>query len=298
MTTTSHEGNDRLAVLIDADNADSAIIEGLLAEVARQGVASVKRIYGDWTDNRLNKWKETLLPFSIQPIQQFAYTSGKNATDSAMIIDAMDLLYTDTFDGFCLVSSDSDFTRLAARIRESGKRVIGFGERKTPEPFRKACDQFFYTDIFKVEAEIGTPATARRTTSELKRDTNLVRLVRAGIEAASGEDGTASLSAVGSFIRKQEPDFDSRNYGYAKLGDLVESIGLFTVERRSGRPVVSDTKSSAGTTCARDDGCCRDEARKSAQKSAQKSAKKSAKKSPEVSPEGREEGGEEGCGEG
>ena len=245
MTTTPHEGNDRLAVLIDADNADSAIIEGLLAEVARQGVASVKRIYGDWTDNRLNKWKETLLPFSIQPIQQFAYTSGKNATDSAMIIDAMDLLYTDTFDGFCLVSSDSDFTRLAARIRESGKRVIGFGERKTPEPFRKACDQFFYTDIFKVEADIGTTATTRKTTSELKQDRNLIRLVRAGIDAASGEDGSASLGAVGSFIRKQEPDFDPRNYGYAKLGDLVEAIGLFTVERRSGGPVVSDSKPSA-----------------------------------------------------
>jgi uncharacterized LabA/DUF88 family protein len=246
MTTTPHEGNDRLAVLIDADNADSAIIEGLLAEVAKQGVASVKRIYGDWTDNRLNKWKETLLPHSIQPMQQFAYTSGKNATDSAMIIDAMDLLHTGTFDGFCLVSSDSDFTRLASRIRESGKRVIGFGERKTPEPFRKACDQFVYTEIFKGASEVGTSATIRRPKTDLKQDTTLVRLVRAGIEAASGEDGSARLSAVSNIMRKQEPDFDPRNYGYSKLSDLVEAIGLFRLDRQSGGPIsISDEKPAA-----------------------------------------------------
>jgi uncharacterized LabA/DUF88 family protein len=257
MTTTPHEGNDRLAVLIDADNADSAIIEGLLAEVAKQGVASVKRIYGDWTDNRLNKWKETLLPHSIQPMQQFAYTSGKNATDSAMIIDAMDLLHTGTFDGFCLVSSDSDFTRLASRIRESGKRVIGFGERKTPEPFRKACDQFVYTEIFKGASETGTASAAvRRPKSELKQDATLVRLVRAGVEAASGEDGWARLSAVSNIMRKQEPDFDPRNSGYAKLSDLVEAIGLFSLDRQSGGPI----SISAGPTAKK-------QARKTAKRS-------------------------------
>jgi uncharacterized LabA/DUF88 family protein len=246
MTTTPHEGNAQLAVLIDADNADSAIIEGLLAEVAKYGVASVKRIYGDWTDNRLNKWKETLLPHSIQPMQQFAYTKGKNATDSAMIIDAMDLLHTGTFDGFCLVSSDSDFTRLASRIRESGKRVIGFGERKTPEPFVKACDQFVYNDIFRAGPETGDRTTGRTPASELKQDTKLINQIRSAIDAASGDTGWAHLGGVGSIIVKQEPSFDPRNYGYAKLGDLVEAIGLFSVERKSGGPMlVSNTKAPA-----------------------------------------------------
>ena len=245
MTTTPLEGNAQLAVLIDADNADSAIVDGLLAEIAKYGVASVKRIYGDWTDNRLNKWKETLLPYSIQPMQQFAYTSGKNATDSAMIIDAMDLLHTGTFDGLCLVSSDSDFTRLASRIRESGKRVIGFGERKTPEPFVKACDQFVYTEIFKTGVATGERSVTRLPSNALKQDTKLVSRVRSAIQAASGEDGRASLSAVGSIIVKQEPDFDPRSYGYARLGDLVEAIGLFTVERKAGGPVtVTDAKTT------------------------------------------------------
>ena len=250
MTNISAEGNDRLAVLIDADNADSAIIEGLLAEVAKYGVASVKRIYGDWTDNRLNKWKETLLPHSIQPMQQFAYTSRKNSTDSAMIIDAMDLLHTGALDGFCLVSSDSDFTRLASRIRESGKRVIGFGERKTPEPFVKACDLFVYNDIFRTEPETGTPATTRRSTSELRQDTRLVSRIRAAIETASGDSGTAAaLGSLGNIIRKQEPDFDPRNYGYAKLSDLIEAIGLFTLERKGGGPLlVSDAKPATNST--------------------------------------------------
>ena len=238
MTSTPPEGNAQLAVLIDADNADSSIIEGLLAEVAKYGVASVKRIYGDWTSTRLGKWKDTLLPHSIQPMQQFAYTSGKNATDSAMIIDAMDLLHTGTFDGFCLVSSDSDFTRLASRIRESGKRVIGFGERKTPEPFVKACDQFIYNDIFRAAPDSAGPTSNRMPASELKRNTKLINWIRSAIDAASGDDGWAHLGGVGSIIVKQEPSFDPRNYGYAKLGDLVEAIGLFTVERKGGGPVL------------------------------------------------------------
>ncbi len=142
-----------LAVLIDADNAPAAIVDGLFEEIAKYGIASVKRIYGDWTKPNLGGWKKVLLDYSIQPMQQFAYTSGKNATDSALIIDAMDLLYTGRFDGFCLVSSDSDFTRLASRLREAGLEVIGFGEQKTPEPFRRACDRFVYTEILRADAE-------------------------------------------------------------------------------------------------------------------------------------------------
>jgi uncharacterized LabA/DUF88 family protein len=260
--STPVEGNAQLAVLIDADNADASIVEGLLAEIAKFGVSSVKRIYGDWTTPRLGKWKDTLLGHSIQPIQQFGYTTGKNATDSAMIIDAMDLLYTGTFDGFCIVSSDSDFTRLASRMRESGKVVYGFGERKTPEAFVRACDQFIYTDVFKAQPESGGTPTTRTPSSELKQNAKLVNRVRSAIEAASGENGLASLSAVGNIIVKQEPDFDPRTYGYAKLGDLIEAIGLFTIERKSGGPVmVSNTKPAA---------------QKTAQTTTQKTAKKSS----------------------
>jgi uncharacterized LabA/DUF88 family protein len=249
--TSPNEGNARLAVLIDADNANPAIIEGLLAEVSRFGVASAKRIYGDWTKPNLGKWKETLLGYSIQPMQQFAYTSGKNATDSAMIIDAMDLLYTGTFDGFCLVSSDSDFTRLASRIRESGKRVIGFGEEKTPRPFVIACDQFIYTEIFKDKgADVATPARKKQAGPALRKDAQLVGLFRAAIDAASDEDGWASLGIIGGLIQKQAPDFDSRRYGYQKLSDLAEAIGLFTVQRDGGAVLVADRKPTASTRTA------------------------------------------------
>jgi uncharacterized LabA/DUF88 family protein len=226
--------HDKLAVLIDADNARPAIVEGLLAEIAKYGTAHVKRIYGDWTKPDLNGWKEVLLRHSIQPIQQFRYTVGKNATDSAMIIDAMDLLYAERFDGFCIVSSDSDFTRLASRIRESGLTVYGFGERKTPEPFRTACDKFIYTEVLA-----GTTATAeteeapkQRSAKELRGDTHLMNLLRNAIEAASDETGWAGLGAIGSIINKQSPDFDSRNYGYAKLSGLIRGIGLFDTEER------------------------------------------------------------------
>jgi uncharacterized LabA/DUF88 family protein len=243
--TVSSEGNALLAVLIDADNADSSIIEGLLAEVSTFGVASVKRIYGDWTNTRLNKWKDTLLAHSIQPMQQFAYTTGKNATDSAMIIDAMDLLHTGEFDGFCLVSSDSDFTRLASRLRESGKRVYGFGERKTPEAFVKACDQFIYNEIFRAAPASDDDSRSRVPASDLRQDRALVSLFRSAINAASDENGRASLGQVGNIILKQRPDFDPRNYGYAKLSGLVEAIGLFTVSREEGSVLISDGKPAA-----------------------------------------------------
>lgn len=242
MTATLTDQNARLAVLIDADNADPNLVEPLLAEIAKYGVASVKRIYGDWTKPNLGKWKDSLLGHSIQPIQQFGYTSGKNATDSAMIIDAMDLLYAGTFDGFCIVSSDSDFTRLASRIRESGKRVIGFGEEKTPRPFVTACDQFIYTEVFKKAAVDGEGPSPRKEGSVLKQDAQLVGLFRSAIEAASGEDGWASLGTVGQIIVKQAPDFDPRRYGYSKLSDLTEAIGLFTVIRTDKAIRVADGK--------------------------------------------------------
>ncbi len=232
--------NKRLAVLIDADNAQPALAEALLAEVAKYGIASVKRCYGDWTGTHLRGWKETLLVHSIQPMQQFGYTRGKNATDSAMIIDAMDLLYTARLDGFCIVSSDSDFTRLASRLRESGQTVYGFGERKTPSPFVAACDRFIYTDILVQSAEKDVAQTDRPASTatkpwpskQLKSETRLVNLLRAAVDAASDEAGWAQLGPVGSYIAKQASEFDPRNYGYAKLGDLFDAIGLFEMDKR------------------------------------------------------------------
>jgi uncharacterized LabA/DUF88 family protein len=230
---TEIESNAPLAVLIDADNANPSIIEGLLEEVAKIGVSSVKRIYGDWTLPNLGSWKSVLLEYSIQPIQQFRYTIGKNATDSAMIIDAMDLLYAGHFAGFCLVSSDSDFTRLASRIRESGRSVYGFGERKTPRAFVSACDRFIYTDVLiKKETTSAQPALKRRSEKELLSDKNLLMLFRNAIEAASDEDGWAGLGEVGSHIGKTANDFDPRNYGYAKLSGLARAIGLYKIERK------------------------------------------------------------------
>ncbi len=214
----------RLAVLIDADNAPAAIIEGLLAEIAQYGVASVKRIYGDWTQPQLGSWKKVLLEHSITPIQQFGYTKGKNATDSSLIIDAMDLLYTGRFDGFCLVSSDSDFTRLASRLREEGLTVYGFGERKTPEPFVAACDKFVYTEVLRApgekQAHAEAPAQARGTDERTK----LVALVSEVVDAVSDESGWAQLGTVGSNLSKLRPDFDSRLYGFRKFSDLVRSL--------------------------------------------------------------------------
>jgi uncharacterized LabA/DUF88 family protein len=218
-------------VLIDADNAQPSITEGLLSEVAKYGIASVKRIYGDWTTPSLTGWKSVLLEHSVQPVQQFRYTVGKNATDSAMIIDAMDLLYTKRFEGFCLVSSDSDFTRLASRIREEGLLVYGFGERKTPKAFVSACDKFIFTEVLRFQ-ENAEPGVKPKTASELKRDAKLVALLRNALDAASDESGWAHLGAVGSNIAKQAPEFDPRNYGFSKLGQLAAAIKLFDVDKR------------------------------------------------------------------
>jgi uncharacterized LabA/DUF88 family protein len=227
----------KLAVLIDAENAQPSIVDGLMVEIANYGTSSVKRIYGDWTGPSLKGWKDVLLQHSIQPIQQFAYTKGKNATDSAMIIDAMDLLYTGKFDGFCIVSSDSDFTKLASRIRESGLMVYGFGEQKTPAPFVSACDKFIYTEVLCAKTDEGK-SIVKKSSGELKQDTKLVTLLRNAVEASSDESGWAHLAPVGSNIAKQSPDFDPRNYGYGKLGELVSATKLFDTEERQ----IGDTK--------------------------------------------------------
>ena len=235
----------RLAVLIDGDNTTPTIIEALLAEIAKYGSATVKRAYGDWTTPNLRGWKEAINAHAIQPMQQFAYTTGKNATDSALIIDAMDLLYTGDLDGFCLVSSDSDFTKLASRLRESGKTVYGFGEPKTPHSLVAACDKFVYLDVLRRAERSEQPSEettsargpTRRTTAELRGDAKLVRLLREGIDASSDDEGWAHLGGVGTYVAKQASDFDSRNWGYAKLVDLVTAIELFDVKRVSGQGV-------------------------------------------------------------
>ena len=229
-----------LAVLIDADNASAAIVEGLFEEIAKYGLASVKRIYGDWTLPNLGGWKQVLLDYSIQPIQQFAYTKGKNATDSSLIIDAMDLLYTRRFDGFCLVSSDSDFTRLAARLREEGLEVIGFGEQKTPKPFVSACDKFIYTELLRNDAEPAeveastakAPSTSAPAASteakpaepaKVKPQKVPVDFIAKVIDDNSDEDGWCHLGALGMNINKLRSDFDSRMYGHKKLSDLIKA---------------------------------------------------------------------------
>ena len=225
--------NDLLAVLVDADNVPPAKIGAVLAEVARFGTASVKRVYGDWTKPNLGSWKPVASEHVIQPMQQFANTIGKNATDSALIIDAMDLLYTRRFRGFCIVSSDSDFTRLASRIREEGVIVYGFGERKTPEAFRNACDRFTYLDVLdEATAESTAVELSCVPPPKLRSDTKLISGVRISVTTASGEDGWANLATVGQLMRKQQPDFDSRNWGYTKLSDLIRATELFLIETR------------------------------------------------------------------
>jgi uncharacterized LabA/DUF88 family protein len=216
------EPTSKLAVLIDADNASPDIAEGLLREISKYGTASVRRIYGDWTNPNLRRWKTASLEHSLQPIQQFGHTVGKNATDSALIIDAMDLLHSRRFDGFCLVSSDSDFTRLASRIREEGLMVYGFGERKTPSALVKACDKFVFTDLLGGEEQPAQEIPAKAT----KEYAELDRLVRSAVDSASDENGWAHLGAVGTTLVKQAPEFDPRNYGFQKLGELAKALGL------------------------------------------------------------------------
>jgi hypothetical protein len=231
----------RLAVLIDADNAQASVFEELLAEVARFGEATVKRIYGDFTSPNSAPWKKILQQFAIKPVQQFAYTTGKNATDGTMIIDAMDLLYTRRFDGFCLVTSDSDFTSLAVRIREEGLTVFGFGEQKTPEAFRKACNKFILTEVLRpvslstesIPSNIDAPVSSQQTETETEKILPKKFFLDA-LTQSSDDMGWAHLGTFGSYLTKIKPDFDSRLYGFKKLSDLVKAkTDIFTTEERT-----------------------------------------------------------------
>ena len=240
----------RLAVLIDADNVPYANVKAMLAEIARYGTPTIKRIYGDWTQPTLSGWKKVLLENAVTPIQQYSYTTGKNSTDSAMIIDAMDILYTNRVDGFCLVSSDCDFTRLATRLREAGKLVIGIGEQKTPTPFISACDRFIYLEILSddkkkkqrsmkargsqpalEEPGIGMPAAAvRQKGNRLPQEVSEMIIV--SVNDLADENGWAFLGDVGNLLLKKQPSFDRRNYGYQKLSQLIQAMDRFEIEPR------------------------------------------------------------------
>jgi uncharacterized LabA/DUF88 family protein len=225
-----------LAVLIDGDNIPSTYIKEMMEEIAKYGNPTIKRIYGDWTKPDLTKWKKILLENAITPIQQYGYTKGKNATDSAMIIDAMDILYSEKVTGFCLVSSDSDFTRLATRLREAGMKVFGIGEKKTPNPFIVACDKFIYLEILKYEAEENeSESIDSKTISKNNVDkitSKEIKLISHTISDVADDDGWAFLGDVGSLLQKKQPNFDSRNYGFQKLTPLIKSIKNFEIEQR------------------------------------------------------------------
>ena len=230
----------RLAVLIDADNVPHRLIGGILEEIAKYGVPTFKRIYGDWTKPHVSGWKNILLDHAISPIQQYSYTTGKNSSDSALIIDAMDILYTGRVDGFCVVSSDSDFTRLATRLREAGMKVFGMGEQKTPSPFRAACDKFIYIEILEQAQtgpkEIKLSDLRKKEKVISKVDKNLLSLVRSSINDVADEDGWAFLGELGNLLLKKRPDFDPRNYGFEKLLQLIKSLTGFEIdERETGR---------------------------------------------------------------
>ena len=226
----------KLAVLIDGDNIPSAYVKEMMEEIAKYGNPTIKRIYGDWTKPNLSKWKNILLDNAITPVQQYGYTTGKNATDSAMIIDAMDVLYSEKVNGFCLVSSDSDFTRLAIRLREAGMKVFGIGEKKTPDPFIVACDKFIYIEILKSSSEGSEPDITRRKSSRKsnidKITPKVIKLISSTISDLADDEGWAFLGDVGNLLQKKQPNFDSRNYGFQKLTPLIKSIKKFEIEQR------------------------------------------------------------------
>lgn len=226
--------NINIAVLIDGDNIPSANVKEMMEEITKYGNPTIKRIYGDWTRPGLNKWKNLLLENAITPIQQYGYTTGKNATDSAMIIDAMDILYSNKVNGFCLVSSDSDFTKLATRLREAGMLVIGIGEKKTPNPFIVACDKFIYIEILKNRDEEKTEDKKTVKAGIDKITKREIALIASSIRDLSDDEGWAFLGDVGSLLQKKRPNFDSRNYGFEKLTPLIKSIGEFEIEQREG----------------------------------------------------------------
>ena len=226
--------NNNLAVLIDGDNISSAPVKEMMEEIAKYGNPTIKRIYGDWTKPNLSKWKAVLLENAITPIQQYSYTTGKNATDSAMIIDAMDILYSEKVNGFCLVSSDSDFTKLATRLREAGMQVIGIGEKKTPSPFIVACDRFIYVEILKStqKKESGESQVNSEKDAIEKITQKEINLIASTVADVSDDDGWAFLGDVGSLLQKKQPNFDARNYGFEKLTPLIKATGKFDIEQR------------------------------------------------------------------
>ncbi len=237
----------RLAVLIDADNVSHQNIRGMMEEIARYGNPTIKRIYGDWTRPNLGGWKPILLDYAISPIQQFGYTVGKNATDAALIIDAMDILYAEDVDGFCLVSSDSDFTRLATRLREAGKLVYGIGEQKTPNAFIAACDKFIYLEILDEAGHDDTDASshpvdsrqsgkqdrqAKKAKTVKKIGPETIKLISSTIRDLADDNGWAFMGAIGSLLVKKQPSFDSRNFGFEKLTQMIKSIDRFEIDVR------------------------------------------------------------------
>ena len=235
----------KLAILIDADNISPKYVKVILDEAASFGVAACKRIYGDWSDVRLKSWKDALLNNSIIPIQQYSYTTGKNATDSAMIIDAMDILYSGPCDGFVLVSSDSDFTRLATRLREAGMKVYGMGEKKTPKPFIVACDKFVYIEVIRAAAKQAAEAAKKKEEAQAKKTAKkenkkcqtssspapeeIVELIAESVEDLCEEDGLAHMGKLGNLLLKKQPDFDPRNYGFSKLSKLIRALDRFQI---------------------------------------------------------------------
>jgi uncharacterized LabA/DUF88 family protein len=221
-----------LAVLIDGDNIPSGNVKEMMEEIAKYGNPTIKRIYGDWTKPNLSKWKNLLLENAITPIQQYGYTTGKNATDSAMIIDAMDILYSEKVNGFCLVSSDSDFTRLATRLREAGMKVYGIGEKKTPNPFIVACDKFIYIEILNNQTEEREETKSKPVVDKVTQKD--IKLIASTITDVADDDGWAFLGDVGNLLQKKQPNFDSRNYGFPKLTPLIKSITDFEIEERVG----------------------------------------------------------------
>ena len=250
------ENDIRLAVLIDADNIPSERVKEMMKEIAKYGTPTYKRIYGNWTSPQLAGWKNVLLEHAITPIQQYSYTSGKNATDSAMIIDAMDILYTGKVEGFCIVSSDSDFTRLATRLRESGMRVIGIGEKKTPSPFIVACDKFIYLEILAVKPaaavadvppvrsrkkkaaqgkEVAAKPVAEKAKALQQMDQKTIDFIIACVGSEADETGWAFLGNVGNLISRQQPDFDARNFGFLKLNQLIKSLDIFEIDERESK---------------------------------------------------------------
>lgn len=236
------ETEKKIAVLIDAENAQYSVLGAVLAELSKHGHIIVKKAYGDWSSNHLKNWKQPLNELAINPVQQFSYTQGKNSSDAAMIIDAMDLLYSNKFDAFALISSDSDFTKLASRLKESQIYVFGVGEHKTPLAFRNACDDFISTEVLRdigteQEVEQATPqitksSSTKKTKSELRGDTRLVNILRNAATEYEDDDGWALLANCGGLIKRQFPDFDSRTYGYSTLTRLIEATELFQIDRR------------------------------------------------------------------